>query len=36
MGFPFAGSLGAPFWFQLLNKIVDLRAAGKQPGKSVG
>ncbi|NBQ69833.1 MAG: hypothetical protein EBU46_13830, partial [Nitrosomonadaceae bacterium] len=30
----FAGSLGAPFWFQLLNKIVDLRAAGKQPGKS--
>lgn len=29
----FAGSLGAPFWFQLLNKIVDLRAAGKQPGK---
>jgi hypothetical protein len=32
----FAGSLGAPFWFQLLNKIVDLRAAGKQPGKSGG
>jgi hypothetical protein len=31
----FAGSLGAPFWFQLLNKIVDLRAAGKQPMKSV-
>lgn len=30
----FAGSLGAPFWFQLLNKIVDLRAAGKQPQKS--
>lgn len=25
----FAASLGAPFWFQLLNKIVDLRAAGK-------
>ena len=25
----FAVSLGAPFWFQLLNKIVDLRAAGK-------
>lgn len=32
----FAGSLGAPFWFQLLNKIVDLRATGKQPGKSGG
>lgn len=32
----FAGSLGAPFWFQLLNKIVDLRAAGKQPVKSGG
>lgn len=32
----FAGSLGAPFWFQLLNKIVDLRAAGKQPAKSGG
>jgi len=31
----FAASLGAPFWFQLLNKIVDLRAAGKQPAKSV-
>lgn len=30
----FAASLGAPFWFQLLNKIVDLRAAGKQPDKS--
>ncbi len=26
-----AASLGAPFWFQLLNKVVDLRAAGKQP-----
>jgi len=32
----FAGSFGAPFWFQLLNKIVDLRAAGKQPSKSGG
>ncbi|ALQ51247.1 hypothetical protein [Nitrosomonas ureae] len=30
----FAASLGAPFWFQLLNKVVDLRAAGKQPAKS--
>lgn len=24
-------SLGAPFWFDLLNKIVNLRAAGKKP-----
>jgi len=30
----FAASLGAPFWFQLLNKIVDLRSTGKQPDKS--
>ena len=30
----FATSLGAPFWFQLLNKIVDLRSSGKQPVKS--
>jgi len=29
-----AASLGAPFWFQLLNKIVDLRSAGKQPSRS--
>ncbi|MBX3617856.1 hypothetical protein [Nitrosomonas sp.] len=29
----FAASLGAPFWFQLLNKVVDLRSAGKQPAK---
>ncbi len=29
-----AASLGAPFWFQLLNKVVDLRAAGKQPAKT--
>jgi hypothetical protein len=28
-----AASLGAPFWFQLLNKVVDLRSAGKQPAK---
>lgn len=27
----FAVSLGAPFWFDLLNKIVNLRAAGKKP-----
>jgi hypothetical protein len=27
----FAISLGAPFWFDLLNKIVTVRAAGKAP-----
>jgi hypothetical protein len=27
----FALSLGAPFWFDLLNKIVNLRAAGRAP-----
>ncbi len=26
-----AVSLGAPFWFDLLNKLVNLRAAGKKP-----
>ena len=26
-----AVSLGAPFWFDLLNKLVDLRGAGKKP-----
>lgn len=30
----FAASLGAPFWFELLNKIADLRSVGKQPGRS--
>jgi hypothetical protein len=24
-------TLGAPFWFDLINKIVDIRAAGKKP-----
>jgi hypothetical protein len=24
-------SLGAPFWFDLLNKLVNLRSAGKKP-----
>ena len=28
-----AVSLGAPFWFDMLKKIVNLRAAGKQPEK---
>lgn len=27
----FAVSLGAPFWFDVLNKIMSLRAAGKKP-----
>jgi hypothetical protein len=27
----FAVSLGAPFWFDLLNKLVNIRAAGKPP-----
>ncbi len=29
-----AVSLGAPFWFDILNKLVNLRAAGKQPEKA--
>jgi hypothetical protein len=24
-------SLGAPFWFDILNKVVSIRAAGKAP-----
>lgn len=27
-----AVSLGAPFWFDLLNKIMSIRAVGKSPG----
>ena len=27
----FAGSLGAPFWFDLLNKFINLRSVGKSP-----
>lgn len=30
----FALMLGAPFWFDLLNKIVNLRSVGKKPLKS--
>lgn len=30
----FAVSLGAPFWFDTLNKLVNLRAAGKMPNGS--
>jgi hypothetical protein len=29
----FAVSMGAPFWFDLLNKLVNLRAAGNKPKK---
>lgn len=29
-----AVSLGAPFWFDVLNKLVNVRASGKQPEKS--
>lgn len=29
-----AASLGAPFWFDLLNKLVNLRNAGKPPEKA--
>jgi hypothetical protein len=29
-----AVSLGAPFWFDMLNKIVNLRGAGTPPGES--
>jgi hypothetical protein len=27
----FALSLGAPFWFDSLNKVINLRSAGKPP-----
>lgn len=27
----FAASLGAPFWFDILNKIISIRSAGKTP-----
>lgn len=29
-----AVSLGAPFWFDVLNKLINLRSAGKQPEKA--
>ncbi len=29
----FAVSLGAPFWFQLLSRLVDLRGAGRKPAR---
>jgi hypothetical protein len=29
-------SLGAPFWFDLLNKFINIRAAGKLPEEKIG
>jgi len=29
-----AVSLEAPFWFDVLNKLVNIRSSGKQPAKS--
>jgi len=29
-----AVSLGAPFWFELLNKVIDLRSTGKPPKRT--
>lgn len=29
-----AVSLGAPFWFDVLNKLINIRSAGKQPERS--
>jgi hypothetical protein len=31
-----AVSMGAPFWFELLNKVVNLRTAGKKPDEAKG
>jgi len=28
--------MGAPFWFDLLNKVSNLRGAGKKPAQSAG
>jgi hypothetical protein len=30
----FAVSLGAPFWFDMLSKFVNLRSAGTPPGET--
>ncbi len=30
----FALSLGAPFWFDMLNKFINIRSAGKKPSKT--
>jgi hypothetical protein len=29
----FAISLGAPFWFDMLNKVINIRSSGKAPGE---
>ena len=29
-----AASLGAPFWFDILNRLINIRSAGKQPERS--
>ncbi|RPH79952.1 MAG: hypothetical protein EHM80_06530 [Nitrospiraceae bacterium] len=29
-----AVSLGAPFWFDVLNKLINIRSAGKQPERA--
>jgi hypothetical protein len=31
-----AASLGAPFWFDVLNKFINIRAAGKSPSEKIG
>jgi len=36
MGTMLALVMGAPFWFELLNKIANLRSAGNKPAPSVG
>ena len=32
----FAVSLGAPFWFDVLGKIVNVRSTGKAPSSTAG
>ncbi|MEU7908022.1 hypothetical protein [Actinoplanes sp. NPDC049118] len=27
-----AAAIGAPFWFDLLNRLVNLRSTGRRPG----
>ena len=29
-----AASMGAPFWFDMLNKVISIRSAGKAPEES--
>ncbi|AGZ41925.1 hypothetical protein [Actinoplanes friuliensis] len=30
-----AAALGAPFWFDLLNRLVNLRSTGKRPDPAI-